>query len=576
MSPRGRLPRLLSRIYSARPVFRPVGGFIWAIRNARPLVYGNPLYPLFLVGRAPQNIIFTPPDPWPGNAERGNAILAGEFPFFGETAHGDESLWSPRGLSPAWSEGLHGFSWINDLHVIGSDAARRRARILVGDWIGEHRFWSPLAWRSDVTGDRIAAWLGQYDFFCASAEEDFRGEVFKSLARQARHLARTAGWETRGARRLRAIRGLIYAGICLPNGRRWLARGLRLLSREIDRQILPDGSHFERCPRLQLSILKLFIDIRACLAGAKVEVPPTLQSAIDRMAPMLRFFRHGDGGLALFNDSMEGESWLADMVLTRAEAKGKPLSSAPHGGFQRLNLNRCLVIMDSGAASLLPGFEAPPEEHLHAGALGFEMSIGKERMIVNCGAQATAGTPWQKALKSTAAHSTLTIEDTNSTEILANGRLGRRRAVATVHREEENGNILIESSHNGYEEIFGVIHQRRLFLASGGEDFRGEDTLFPSGSGAQMQENISYALRFHLHPTVSASLLHNRQAALLRLPSGGGWRLRVQGGELAISESVYLGRGGEVKRCEQVVVTGTIKGGMSGEIAVIIWAFNRV
>jgi uncharacterized heparinase superfamily protein len=170
----------------------------------------------------------------------------------------------------------------------------------------------------------------------------------------------------------------------------------------------------------------------------------------------------------------------------------------------------------------------------------------------------------------------MTIEDTNSTEILANGRLGQRRAVATLHREEENGNILIEASHNGYEELFGVIHQRRLFLASGGEDLRGEDTLFPSGSGAHMQENIAFALRFHLHPTVSASLLHNRQTVLLRLPSGGGWRLRVQGGALSISESIYLGRGGEVKRCEQVVVTGAIKGGTSGEVAIIKWAFNRV
>ena len=204
----------------------------------RRLVYGTPLYSLSLIGRGPAVIAVTPPDPWPGDAGQGRALLESEFTFAGESVFGDESLWSPPGVSPVWMEELHGFSWISDLHMVGSDAARLRARALVANWIAHHNRWSPVAWRSDVLGTRIAAWLGRYDFFCASADELFREKFFTSLNRQVKHLARTATREADGARRFFAIKGLVYAGVCLPNGKGTLARGLRLLEQEIGRQIL--------------------------------------------------------------------------------------------------------------------------------------------------------------------------------------------------------------------------------------------------------------------------------------------------------------------------------------------------
>ena len=120
------------------------------------------------------------------------------------------------------------------------------------------------------------------------------------------------------------------------------------------------------------------------LRGARVEPPVELQSAIDRMAPFLRYVRHGDGGLALFNDSNEEIAGEIDAALGLAEAKGKPPMAAPHTGFQRLVAERSLVLVDAAAPSMLDG-------HAHAGTLSFEMSVGKERLVVNCGAHEGRG-----------------------------------------------------------------------------------------------------------------------------------------------------------------------------------------
>src|SRR5439155_1273820 len=109
-----------------------------------------------------------------------------------------------------------------------------------------------------------------------------------------------------------------------------------------------DGGHRARNPSVQLAVLCDLIDIRAVLRAAKVEVPSALQQAVERMAPMLRFFRHGDRRLALFNHSIEEDGIVIDLALTRSETRSHAPSQAPHLGFQRLQGGQSLVLVDTG------------------------------------------------------------------------------------------------------------------------------------------------------------------------------------------------------------------------------------
>ena len=67
---------------------------------------------------------------------------------------------------------------------------------------------------------------------------------------------------------------------------------------------------------------------------------------------------------------------------------------------------------------------------------------------------------------------------------------------------------------------------------------------------------------------VVASLLQDESAALLRLPSGMGWKIRAKGARVALEDSVYLG--GEARRASQVVLMAE-----EGETS-IQWAISRV
>jgi uncharacterized heparinase superfamily protein len=506
----------------------------------------------------PASLIVVPPNPWPGDASRGRAMLANSIVLAGQSISSEGSPWTVAASEP-WLKSLHSFGWLRDLRAVGGDAARRHARLLTSQWLDRKPRRGDIGLRADVTGARIANWIAFHDFFCASADDRFRGRFFGSLARQSRGLAKALPGDLTGAPLLFAIKGLLASAICLEGGEQRFGWAEKLLLRELPRQILADGVHAERCPSVHAETLAALIDMRALYKAARIMMPDPLRDSIDRMVPALRFFRHGDGGLALFNGGQEDEVLLLDTVLTQADARARPMKRAPAAGFERLSLGRSIVIVDSGAPAA-PGLD----RCAHAGIASFEMSVGRQRFIVNCGGYPGDG-PWRKALAATAAHSTLTVADTNQVELVDGGGVRRRPPAVEAIREDTADGMLLEISHNGYAGL-GLIHRRRLFLGESGDDLRGEDIL--EGTAER-----DYAIRFHLHPDVQASLTGTGQAAaLLRLGDGSGWKFRTDCGTLALEESVYMGAGSAPRRTTVLVITG--RTGRHGDTQ-SRWSFRR-
>jgi uncharacterized heparinase superfamily protein len=122
-------------------------------------------------------------------------------------------------------------------------------------------------------------------------------------------------------------------------------------------------------------------------------------------------------------------------------------------------------------------------------------------------------------------------------------------------------------SHNGYEPAYGLVYRRLLCLSEDGEMLRGQETLAGSAGRA-------FALRWHLHPSVQASLAHSGRAALLRTASGGGWRLRIEGDDpgitLSLEQSVYCGSGAP-RRSLQLKASGRAQ---AAETA-LVWSLVR-
>jgi uncharacterized heparinase superfamily protein len=171
-------------------------------------------------------------------------------------------------------------------------------------------------------------------------------------------------------------------------------------------------------------------------------------------------------------------------------------------------------------------------------------------------------------LRASAAHSTLVLDDTNSTAVLINGKLGSGVSEVEVDRRllpvKEGGNATrIEASHDGFAARFGLLHRRILLLRDDGSELRGEDLLVPVGRKGR-RGKLPFAIRFHLGPGVELGLSESGMGAGLALADGSYWQFvasLVEDCQLTVEESIWVDGGGRPHPIEQLVIQGMVSRG---------------
>lgn len=538
-------------------------GFIHKLKHrAAQMAYGNVLYDWSLGGNVPTGFVSVPTDAWPGDMQDGRALCEGTFMIAGEPMQMHGENWEPAGANDIWIAHMHGFEWLRDLRAVGGDTGRQAARAYIDNWMAQYSAWHDKIWSPDIAGRRVANWIALYEFFGASADFGFQERFFESVAKQSRHLSRALPDTLFGLDLLHGIKGLVYAGLALPNCEHYLEQGLDLLQIETEKQILSDGGHVSRSPAQLVEALRIYLDIRNGLLHAGYPVPEQIEHNIDRMTQAVRFFRYADKKLAVFHGGQEGDINRLDSVLAKANGRGRILRGLPHTGFERVAQGRSVLMVDAGNAA-----GHPFDRHAHAAPMAFEFVYGKERMFVSCGTHPT-DRQWQDVLRGTAAHNMAEIDHRNICEILEDGHFGRRPKNVISTREEHDGIALLELCHDGYGSVNGITHRRRFFMTDQGHDVRGEES-FNCGVGLGKPAEI--AVRFHLHPKVQVSLIREGQEALLRLGGGAGWRFIHGAGGLALENSIYLGEGSQLRKTKQLVVYGR----MDSDYACLKWALRR-
>ncbi len=523
-------------------------------------------HPLLRWPRVPlkaDRLLIAPQDLRTADATRASEIYSGRFAFAGKVVVCDSrSIFEMTPPSDEWATELLGFGWLRHLRAADSGIARANARALVDEWIALQGSWHPLGWRPDVVSRRIISWLSQAPLVLQDADVRFYRRFLRSLIRQIRYLRHTAGDAHRGVGRLQAAIALSYATLCIAGQARHLNSTTARLKSEIDRQILPDGGHVSRDPGAIIEVLLELLPLRQAFAARNVAPPPAVLNAVDRMMPMLRFFRHSEGTFAHFNGMGANPAGQLLTLLAYDESRGAPLSNASHSGYQRLEAAGGVLIMDTG--------RAPPIEmslDAHAGCLSFEFSSPKQSLIVvNCGMPASARDRWRPLARATAAHSTVTFNNESSAQfveapvfqrVLGGSPMLGGPSHVSVTREERPDSITLRAGHDGYAGRYGVVHERTVTLAGDGTHFEGEDLFLAADGGPQIRSNQdAYALRFHLHPSIKATRLTDGHGALLMMSNKEVWTFSAGESRVELEDSVYLAGNDGPRRAAQMVIHG--------------------
>src|ERR1700722_15041772 len=522
-------------------------------------------------------VVMAPQDLRTADPTRAAEIYGGRFAFAGKVVVCDgRSAFEMVPPSDEWADTLLSFGWLRHLRAAESAITRANARALVDEWITLQGTWDPLAWRPETLARRGISWPPQATLILDDADVRFYRRFLRNLNRQVRYLRLMARDTRDGVPRLPARMALAYASLTMSSQVGHLRGAMRKLSAELERQILPDGGHISRNPGALIELLLDLLPLSQAFTTRNVPPPPALTHAIDRMMPMLRFFRHGDGTFALFNGMGPTSPELIATILAYDDARGEPVANAPHSGYRRIQAGATVLLMETGVP---PPIEVSSDAH--AGCLSFEISAKHQRIMVNCGLPGTGRENWRQVARATAAHSTVTFNDSSSCQFLESGTFRRLFGTpiaagaargASVRETRPDGGTMLRASHDGYASRFGIVHHRIVQISADGNKIDGEDLFMPPDERLLPANALDeFALRFHLHPGVKATRLTDGHGVMLILPNKDVWNFSSHEDRVDLEESVYLGGQEGPRRTVQIVIMGQAR-----KVGRVHWTLSHV
>ncbi|MXO55807.1 heparinase [Altererythrobacter gangjinensis] len=518
---------------------------------------------------AKPRLLGTVESPLLGERAAGVALRTGHFLVHGVKAPITQMDFSPTArLTPPFDKVIHGFSWLRDL---ASSAPREQctatAERVLAAWLAVNsKPGKSTPWNVEHVGHRLLNWLVHAPLILSGKDAKLRGQTLEAMSDTARWLDRNVSKANDRSGEVAGWCAIVAAGLLLPEGRPRRLFGEAGLIRALGELVADDGGVLSRSPLAQMDAIALLVDLSACYRARDMDPPEALGTMLDLLVPPLLSLIHSDGGLG----SWQGAGAVrADRLAALIDASGvraRPLKDVRQWGYQRVAGNKTTLIFDAAPPPLSRNARAGS-----ASTLAFELCAQGQRIIVNCGGAAFGGgqvpARIEQGLRATAAHSTLTLDDANSTAVHINGKLGAGVNEVEVDRRSQRLKqglaARIEASHDGYAARYGLTHRRVLIMREDGSELRGEDLLVPTGKKGK-NGKIGFAIRFHIGRGIEIGLSEDKKGAGLALPDGTYWQFRMaagsgtgsESGELKIEESMWVDGNGRPHPIQQLVVQG--------------------
>lgn len=514
---------------------------------------------------AKPRLLGTVETPLAGDRIAGISLRAGQMQVAGLKAPLDKIDYnSPSKLTPPFVRAVHGFLWMRDLSSCATRAqCAGTAGPIFAAWLKANpQVGKGPAWSVELAGLRLLNWLVHAPILLIGEGEKHKPAMLEAMETTARWLDRQVASENDRLAQVCGWAAITAAGLLMPDGKPRRLYGEAGLLRSLGELVSDDGGVLSRSPSAQAEAIALLIDLRACYAAVGREPPQGIESILGLLVPALLSLRMGDRGLGSWHGSPAMSEEALDALVTASGVRSRPMLESRHWGYQRIRGKDGVLVFDA----------APPPKPRHArhacaSTLAFEFSHRAQRIIVNCGGAELAGAlvpaRIEQGLRGTSAHSTLVLEETNSTAVLLHGQVGKGVEEVDFSREiiEQGARkaTKFEAVHNGYASRFGLLHRRILILSDDGGELRGEDVLEPSTRKGK-RGKIGFAMRFHLGRGIEARVSDDGHGVHLALPDASYWQFRLAGtsGEAhcTLEDSLWVDGHGRPHEVQQIVVEG--------------------
>jgi len=399
--------------------------------------------------------------------------------------------WNAKNQDKLWLYNLHYF---DDLNGVNSEQRAVWHSSLIQKWIKDNPPGFGNGWEPYPSSLRIVNWIKWF-----LLGHNARQMWLNSLAIQTRFLSKNLEYHLLGNHIFTNAKALIFSGLFFKGveADHWYQLGVSIIDREIPEQILADGGNFELSPMYHAIFLEDLLDLVNIHQAYGRNLPDSFESKIVQMLEWLKVMCHPDGEISFFNDSTLGVAPSFSDLLSYADRLGITFKSnqvnrlihLEESGYIRVENENMVIIADVAniGPDYIPG-------HGHADALSFELSLFSERVIVNSGISTYKMGVNRYQQRGTELHSTVTIDNQNSSEVWSGFRVANRAKVFDINKLKDSDSVKFSACHNGYKRLKeGVLHCRYWSMSN--DSIRIVDNI--TGEGIHKIRSV-----LPLHPSV--------------------------------------------------------------------------
>jgi uncharacterized heparinase superfamily protein len=501
--------------------------------------------------------------------ERADAIRGRRFTYLGRTVGFPGRIeWEPTGLSEEWRVALNSLDDLIPLGVAATLAPNLDVRrkwyeftaAFVREWIGGAGR-DGVAWTVPCLVRRIPNLVWTHAFFSGELRADTttRQMLLESLYAQTTALAAAHTSLPPDAFLIHAARALFVAGRFFDGmeARGWLETGANVLWAQLREQVNDDGGHRSRSIAQHAAVLADYVEVMALLQAANDDVPIWARKRVKAMTDFFVRLLHPDGELPLFHDAVVGVGHPAAEILAVAAVVLHEPDIAPPGPLpgiwplfvlgdpgrrvharlprrkdtaeaRALRRTGYYVLPgEAGDVLLLDG--GTPPANGDGSALGYEVSVGGLRLLVDAGTGSEEAAPWREYFRSTRAHNVVSVGGNDQNPG------GRPAAVSDVRWVTCDGLVYFEGAHDGFARLaldFRLHHRRRVFCLPGRFWVVCDEIVGSAGE-------LSAESFIHLHPEAVLRGACNGRQSFVAARSDTAWMQIVPAG----SPTLYVARG---------------------------------
>lgn len=409
----------------------------------------------------------------------------GRFKFLNqEFSFNDEITWNYSGLEKLWNYNLNYFDYLNQREIKKED----------GLYLMNH-FASSYGDIRDgkepyPTSLRIVNWIKYI------SKNNINSHTLNKIIKEdSERLISNLEYHLLGNHLFENGCALFFSAFYFDD-KRYLNKSLKILTNELDVQILNDGAHFELSPMYHQVILFRLLDciklIKLNSDKVEIDILQLFQNKASLMISWLKQITFSNGSIPLLNDSAENIYPDSIRLIEYSEKLNVKKSAAPlsDSGYRVIKNVHYELLIDVGEI----GAEYQPA-HAHADTFNFLLNVKGKPLIVDAGISTYNNNEQRSLERSTESHNTVTVNGVDSSEVWGNFRVGKRAKIIEL-LEDEN---YIQASHNGYKKL-NIIHQR---------SWQWKDDSIIINDKLIGKESIESKAHFHFHPDLDLSYNNN-------------------------------------------------------------------